>query len=445
MDTEVRKLDFKLAYILIGVCVAAAMTMIPLKYALLLIAGAGFAVFTFFKLEISFGLFLSVTACAPHEYWNNMLIVLGAVFYAGVYAVQYFSGKRKGLDLKYLAPSLMVYVFFCIVSLFIGFGGMDSVRVFAILFGCIVISVLFINIISTKAYFDMAVKMITIAITLSALLGIYRYMSGIEIKSEFVDLTKSQGLSRLYSVMANPNNDAEFWVMLLPFSIASAFITKCDVKRLFIGGMVVVCLAALMLTYSRAGYIALMGAAGIFILLTAPRLVPVCILLFMMLIPFIPTSIVDRLLTVGKDTSSKYRFLIWEGSINMVKDYWVQGIGMGPTAFSTIYRGYANRSALNAMHAHNVPLNVWVETGIGGFMALLAYFIKTLKMGVSAFYQGEDKMIRFYSAAAVSSFVAFFIFSMVEYVWYYPRVMLCFWIISAMAFSLHKISGGKRA
>jgi O-antigen ligase len=270
-------------------------------------------------------------------------------------------------------------------------------------------------------------------------------MAGIEIKSEFVDLTKSQGLSRLYSVMANPNNDAEFWVMLLPFSIASAFITKSDVKRLFIGGMIVICLAALMLTYSRAGYIALMGAAGIFILLTAPRLVPVCILLFIMLIPFIPSSIVDRLLTVGKDTSSKYRFFIWEGSINMVKDYWVQGIGMGPSAFSTIYRGYANRSALNAMHAHNVLLNVWVETGIGGFIALLAYLIKTLKAGVSAFYHGEDKLVKFYSAAAVSSFGAFFIFSMVEYVWYYPRVMLCFWLISAMAFSLHKINGGKRA
>lgn len=431
---------FKLLYAVIGAVGGVILIVLPLKYSVLFIGGAGFSIMAFFYLEMAFGIFIAVMACAPNELWNNMYIFLGAVFFSVVYALQYFMGRRKGIDLKFLAPSLMLYLFFCVISLFTGYGGTDSIRVFVILLGCVVFSLLMTNIISTTEHFQTVVSLITIAVTLSALYGIYRYQTGIEIRSEFVDLTKSQGLSRLISVMANSNNDAEFWAMILPFSIAYGFVTKNDAVRTAVFGMAGICLIGLVLTYSRAGYIAFAGAAGIFIVLTAPRLIPICLLAFIFMIPFIPSSITDRLMTIGKDTSSTYRTYIWQGSFRMAKAFWAQGIGMGPGAFATIYREFAHQSAKNAMHAHNVLLNVWVETGIGGLIAIGAYILRVFKTGTSAFYGGKDKFVKFYSAAAVSALIAFLIFSMVEYVWFYPRVMLCFWLVCGMTFSLAKMN-----
>lgn len=440
MDTINKNISFKLIYTAIGILAGLMLVLLPLKYAVLAVLGGGFLIFAFFNLELAMMLFLGVMAIAPHEMWNNMYIALGAVLFAGIYTIHYFLGKRDKIDLKYIAPSLMVYLLFCGISLYTGFGKMDSIRVFVILFGCVIISTLLTNVINTKKLLQDFICIMTIAITISALYGLYRYSMGVEIKAEFVDLTQNQGLKRLVSVTGNSNNDAEFWTMIMPFSIGLIFATKCDVKRTVLIAMVLICFAALLLTSSRAGYIALLAAAGVFIVLTAPRLVPVCLLLGLLMIPFIPQSIINRLSTVGKDTSSTYRILIWKNAIEMAKGYWSQGVGMGPGAFVTIYKEYLSNSASNAMHAHNVLLNTWIEIGIGGVIALIIYMFNVLKTGISTFYTSLDKKLKFFTAAGVASLTGFFVFSMVEYVWFYPRVMLCFWIVCGLIFAMARIN-----
>ena len=219
----------------------------------------------------------------------------------------------------------------------------------------------------------------------------------------------------------------------------SIFLTISDYKRILIAGATAVCVLAFLLTYSRAGYIAFVGAAGVFVLLVAPKLVPVGIIVAILLIPFIPQSIINRLLTIGKDTSSTYRIYIWQSAFNIAKDYWAQGIGMGPSAFQIIYSGYNSSRASNAMHAHNVFLNIWVEVGIGGLIAMSAYIFRQIKRGLQNFFSSKDMKIKLYTAAGLASMTAFIIFSLVEYTWFYPRVMLCFWIVCGMLTALGKM------
>ena len=439
MSNANNNLAFRLIYLAIGLVLGALFIVLPIKYALVLTVGAGFAVFTFFQPKISYMLFFFGMLIIPYDYWNNMLILLSAFAYAAIFALNYFLDKNKGLDMKSLAPSLILFAFFSILSLFTGFGGMDSVRVFAIMFGCLIHSVLILNFIETKKDLQTLILILAAAVALTSLFGLYQYSAGIEIKAEFTDLAQSQGLSRLFSTMANSNNDAESWVMLLPFIIAMMLTTVCDTKRVVLAGVIGLCVIALVLTYSRSGYLALLASIGIFVLMVSPKLVPVGILALIIMIPFLPKSLTDRLLTIGKDTSSKYRLLIWEGVLRMLKDFWITGIGMGPKAFTSIYRDYAHVNAKPAMHSHNVFLSVLAEIGIGGFISFMAYLFRTFRSGIVAQIKATDPEMKIYLAAGISSLTAFCVFSLAEYVWFYPRVMLIFWLVTGLVLSMAKM------
>ena len=439
MSNTHNNLAFRLIYLVIGLVLGAMFIALPIKYALVLTVGVGFAVFTFFQPKISYMLFFFGMLIIPNDYWNNMLILLSAFGYGAIFALNWFMDKNKGLDMKNLAPSLILFAFFGILSLFTGFGDMDSVRVFAIMLGCLIHCVLIANFIETKEDLRTLILILAVAVVLTSLFGLYQYSAGIEIKAEFTDLAQSQGLSRLFSTMANSNNDAESWVMLLPFIVAMMVTTKCDTKRLVLAGVIGLCLLALMLTYSRSGYLAFVAAVGIFVLMVSPKLVPVGILALIILIPFLPQSLTARILTIGKDTSSKYRLFIWEGVLRMLKDFWITGIGMGPKAFTTIYRGYSNINAGPAMHSHNVFLSVIAEIGIGGFIAFMAYLFRVFRSGIVAQVKSTDREMKIYLAAGVSSLTAFCVFALVEYVWFYPRVMLIFWLVTGLVLAMARM------
>jgi O-antigen ligase len=309
---------------------------------------------------------------------------------------------------------------------------MDSFRVFTIFFACVVHSILVTLIFKDKKDFRLFFMLAAGMLAVVALFGFYQFFMGIEIRPELVDLGASPGLSRLYSTMGNPNNAAQAWAMLLPFVIAVAITVKCDTKRLILMGAILLVVAAFAMTYSRAGYVALLAGLGVFVLMTAPRLVPVALLALVLALPFIPAGILERLFTLGQDTSSQYRFLIWGGVLRMLEDFWVQGIGMGPAAFIRIYRGYAHPLAERAMHSHNMFLDLITHSGIGALLAFLAYLFRLFKRGIATHMASEDREFKIYLSAGVAALTVFAVFGVGEYVWFYPRVMLVFWVVAGL-------------
>ena len=391
-----------------------------------------------FKLSF-FAIFVFFFSIVPDAFWSNWFIVIGAVFFVGIFIINYLVGKNNGIEKKYIFPSLMIYVLFSIISFFTGFGGMDSIRVASIVFSAIALSILIPHIVDTKEKFENLVFVIFIALVLTSLFGFLQVYLGIEIRSEFADLQAQAGLpGRLYSTMGNPNNYAKFITMLLPFCISFALIAKSNIKKIFLFACLAPILLALALTFSRASYLAIGGMAFVYVLMIKPRLIPIVVFLGILAIPFIPQVIIDRLLTVGTDTSSLYRVWIWEGSWRIVQQYWSSGIGIGPHAFNMIYREHANPLALNAMHAHNVFLNVWAEIGVAGFIAIIIYNISVAKTAISSFVT-DTSDLRFYIAAGLSSLSGFIMFSMVEHVWFYPRTMLTYFLLTGMILALARI------
>ncbi|MCL1995709.1 MAG: O-antigen ligase family protein [Defluviitaleaceae bacterium] len=415
--------------------IAALSFLFPFHIVLVAFLGLGFVVLTFANISLSFALFVMGMVLVPHHLWSNMFILGAAVFFWGVFAIQYFLGKNNGVDKRYISASLLLYVFFCIVSLFTGFGGMDSVRVATILFSAIALGILAINIIDTKAKLQNIAVLIFGSVVITSLYGLWLFHMGIEIRADFVDILANVGLpGRLHSTIINPNNYAKFLTMMLPICAAYAFTAKGNLRKFIFAMLLVPAIAALALTFSRISYLAIFGIVGTCVLLIKPRLIPVGIALAILSIPFVPDVILMRLSTIGTDSSSLYRLWIWEGSWRTVQNYWSQGIGIGPQAFTLIYRAHAHEMAGNAMHAHNVLLNVWIEVGIGGLIAVAIYNLSTLKHGIHTFLR-DNTPHRYYLVALVSALVGFLMFSVVEHVWFYPRTMLTYFIITGLLWS----------
>jgi len=442
---EHKTLLFRAAHLLLGFGFGLVIALVPLMWAVLLIGGTAFAIFTFFNLKLSYMLFFLGMLMIPSPMWSNVLILLSAAFYVGVYTVKWLLSSDEKPSFKHISSALFLFVLFCFVSIFTGYGGMDSARVFIIFFSCVVHGILVVNIMRSMDDLKLLFKVLAVAVAFTSLFGMYQLVRGIEISPEFTDLVRNEGLTRLYSTLGNPNNDAESWSMLLPFVIAMTITVKSDTKRTILTGVILLCAAAFMLTYSRSGYLALAAGLGVFVLMTAPRLVPVGIVVLLLALPFIPTSVMDRLLTIGQDTSSTYRFMIWQGTMRMIENFWVQGIGMGPEAFIRMYRGYAHPLAWNAMHAHNMFLNIMAHSGIGALVAFVAYLYRLFKHGIRTHLHCTDKEFKIYMAAGIGALSAFVVFGMAEYVWFYPRVMLVFWLLAGIIMAMVEIKRREQA
>jgi O-antigen ligase len=393
------------------------------------LAGISFA--ALFNPKIWYMIFLLGALTVPGPMWNNMYLLLAAFFFAGVFA---FGAILRGEKLNFdgISPALVLFVFFCALSIFTGYGGGDSARVFVIFFACVVHSVLVAVAFRGKNDLRIFFCLTAVALVLMSAFGFYQFVAGIEVSAEMTDLGVNPGLSRLYSTMGNPNNDAQAWAMLLPLVLAVAITVKDDTRRLLLFGAIAITVAAFALTFSRAGYVAIMGGLGVFVLISAPRLVPIGLIALVFALPFIPAAILERLFTLGQDTSSQYRFLIWEGVRRMIEDFWVQGIGMGPAAFVRIYRGYAHPAAERAMHAHNQFFDIIAHSGIGALLAFLAYLFRLFKRGMAAYVASADAETKIFISAGLASLAVFVVFGVGEYVWFHPRVMLVFWIVAGV-------------
>jgi hypothetical protein len=445
-----REFPVRVVHLLFLAALIFSVIFLPVHHAVFLTGGAAFVLFAFFNLKIAYMLFILGALMVPAPMWNNMLLLLSAVFFAGVYLVKFWlSDESEASEMcnrrKSVLPSsaLVLFVSFCALSIFTGYGGSDSVRVFIIFFACVVHSVLVALIFDSKNDVRIFFMLMAFALTFVSFFGFYQLFMGIEIRAELVDLGANPGLSRLYSTMGNPNNDAQAWAMLLPFVLAVAVTVKNDTKRLFLFGAIAIVIAAFAMTYSRAGYVALMAGAGVFILISAPRLVPVALIALVFALPFIPAAILERLFTLGQDTSSQYRFLIWEGVRRMLEDFWVQGIGMGPAAFVRIYRGYAHPLAERALHSHNTFFDIITHSGIGAFLAFIAYLFRLFKRGISKHAASYDKEQKIYIAAGIAALTVFVVFGVGEYVWFHPRVMLVFWMVTGVVSAAAGMNGCK--
>lgn len=87
------------------------------------------------------------------------------------------------------------------------------------------------------------------------------------------------------------------------------------------------------------------------------------------------------------------RIYIWKASIKMFLDHPIVGIGIG--TFPLVYPSYKLPQAheISMSFAHDLPLNVLVETGILGFLSFFAFIVSLYRRGLSLYKKTQDNLI----------------------------------------------------
>ncbi len=137
------------------------------------------------------------------------------------------------------------------------------------------------------------------------------------------------------------------------------------------------------------------------------------------------------------DSSTSFRMNVYSSAIQMFRDNWLQGIGVGNKVFREIY-GLYMLSGFDALSCYCVFLEIAVESGIFALLAFLSFLIILLYDGIKAFITNNNlssKILIFISFVSVS---AVMVHGFVDTVFFRPQVQFVFWTMAAILLTLTK-------
>lgn len=381
----------------------------------------------------------------PHESWNNGYAIGLSAVLAVMYWLLLISGQSFGIDVRRISVCLFAFAVASAGGAFMAPSRSDGVRVLLMLAASVIFMLTIWGSVSDIGRLTGFVRIMCIGLFVMCIYGLYQHLTGVESVAALTDLANNKGMpGRVYSTFGNPNNFAEAVVLLLPFLYA-LIITEGKKPVKFIWcGVLAVCVASLFMSYSRACYIAFAVSAVVFVMMYDWRLVFPLLLAGLVCIPFLPESVMNRILTIGSlnDTSNAFRVYLWDGVGDMLKDNWLMGVGLGPDAFMRAYRPYASFLALNAPHSHMIYLELFVELGIIGGVGFFGYMMSSVRRGIVTVSNASGRC-RIMAIAAISSFAGIAFTGAAEYIWFYPRVMFLFWIVLSILLSAVRLERRK--
>ena len=338
----------------------------------------------------------------------------------------------KNFELKYYKINTWIFAFILVVAFcaLTSVSTVESIKIGMLIISFILFYFVWINTVTTKEQMRFYISIFVMAGTLSALYGLYQYFFGDIYSQEWLDGNMFEEIKmRVYSTFANPNVFGEYLLLVIPFSAMLCIKARTWFTRLFWLGNFGVLMLALVLTFSRGCWLGIIFALFILAILIDKRLIWVGVVVLIALPFVLPESIISRFTSIGNmaDTSTSYRVYIWLGTIAMLKDYFLCGIGLGTSSFNIVYPLYAYNDIV-APHSHSLYLQLFVEYGLVGFIVFMGIIYNFYKETIISYLKNKN----FITMASISSISGFLIQSATDYTWYNYRVVLVFWMVIAI-------------
>lgn len=406
----------------------------------------------FFSFETLLGGFICLMFIIPHDYWSNTYALLGVLALTGLYFILVGAGVRKPYYIHDMGLPVLLFAIACVLGVFASFDRGDSLRVFLFYATALLFLYVVSADITTEKRLMRLLGFIYAAVIATSLYAVYQRFVGVDVSASLTDLTVNKGVpGRVFSTLANPNNYAEFLVMMTPVAAVFAAKVKSKLTRVPLCAAMVFPFAALLMTYSRSNWISMLLACVVFVYYANKKLIPAFFLICVAALPFLPyvlpESVMIRIASLfnSEDSSNMFRIYIWSGAVGIARDYLATGIGLGPNSFAEIYPAYAHPMAeVGAPHSHMVYMELVIELGLLGFVSFMWYMLRLWKDAARSLLSSRSAIVKFVLCACLASLVGIAFSFCVEYVWYYPRTFFTYFILAGIATAAIRInSGGK--
>lgn len=381
----------------------------------------------------------------PYEQWNNLYSLVGFFLMLLLLLAGGMHRRSLRLDVAAVGPYAVFYAAAVLLAFPLSaFPGL-SWRFLFFHLTCMLCVMVTVSAVEHPEQLQRLAAFACLGLAAVSAYGIVQGIQGVKVNPSYVDLTVNEGMpGRIYSVFENPNAFAEVLAMLIPVAVALMLGSKTWRGRalgFFSAGLGVV---AILMTYGRASWIGLAVAALLFVFLWNRKLLPGLILLGLVAVPLLPDTIFNRILTIfnSKDTSTSSRFPLYAAALRLLKARPLLPAGLGTDAVRqtvkdlNLYHGVAP-----FVHAHDVYLQVWAETGLLGILSFLGAMGWSLKNAVhTAFSEHCPHSVRMIAIGGAAAILGMLVCGLADYMWNYPRVMVIFWFIFALTLSAVRLS-----
>lgn len=392
------------------------------------------------------GLMMFLLFIIPQERWNNLYSLAMSVGICLLFFVYSLSGEKHSLSVG--SVGVWPVLFFIIVALSWLWSDVhgESARFLFFAVTCALVVLLFASSVDTEKKLMTVLRISTLGLAVCAVYALYQRYIGVEPDEVLTDLSIHSDMpGRVYSFFENPNSFANLLVFFAPLMLTMAIYARKSLERLAYLLVFLLCGLALLMTYSRGGWLALAFSIFILMLFVCPRWVPLVVILCFAAIPLLPQNILHRLLSIfnGSDSSTYTRGYIYSAMLKLIRNHPVFGVGLGADAvrravvYEQVYIAKANFS-----HGHNIFMQIWAESGIFALVAFLGSMFATMRNGRRALKKlSSPTPVKGIIVGSISGLAGALLFGITDYAWSYPRVMVLFWYLFALLLAgIHTIN-----
>lgn len=236
---------------------------------------------------------------------------------------------------------------------------------------------------------DTPARLKTVAWTLTvlavplAVTGIRQYLSG-----QFMEAGPGRIEGYEAALTNNPNDLALMLNMLLPLAVALLLTARTTTARLVLAGVVALEIAAIVLTFSRSGFVTL-AVVGLMLGYRMVRtghagLAAAAAVALVLAVPLVPASYLDRLSTIvdteADDTgSAQARWSDMGAAVSYISRHPVVGAGLGMDVLALNEERGERWTAV-----HDVYLQYGVDLGVPGMLLYVALLAATISSAAAA-------------------------------------------------------------
>ena len=293
---------------------------------------------------------------------------------------------------------------------------------------------------------------IGLCVSFEAFVGFLQNFAHVDEISTWQNVSKlnpEEVMTRVYGTLKplNPNLLGGYFVSGIPalYGLAAYFLSKKSVKSAGISIILaLLSTVTLFLTGCRGSYIGMMVIMAGMFAVSAKYLWHNYKQIYLSLVGgvvglvtfaiLLSSSLRARVLSIfamRQDSSNSFRFNVYQSSVEMFKDNWLLGIGVGNKNFREIY-GLYMKTGFDALSAYNIFLEIAVESGIFALIAYLGFLVTLIKDAVKFVLKSTDIQAVIFVSTALISICAVSIHGLVDTVFFRPQIQFVFWSMVAI-------------
>ncbi|MBQ7960766.1 MAG: O-antigen ligase family protein [Clostridia bacterium] len=408
-------------------------------WAFLFIAGLVFVCLVLYKVEFGVSITLFLAPFLPITATAALCFLCLISLLVKVLTTKKFTLRFEGMGLMLLMMLFLYFLCSCI-----SYAPLKSLRIWVHYLGFMLFYIVIINTVRTKKQLFDLLKIFVLSGISLCVLGALRYFSMwtpevFKLDRElFIDLVQSTA-----SLLGTTDDHGELLLLVIPVSIAVTFASKKRLPRIMYGCFSLVLIITLLLTFSQGCFLGITVSMSVFVTFVCGKLWGLALIVLPLLLLFVPESTIDRIPSIDSSSGllSSYRVSVWMGTILMLKDFWLAGIGLGTEAFTRVYPFYSYNSAV-AQHPYNLFLLITTETGILGLLAfilLLCVFFKRLIVSCQRFKSGHPLTVMLIGIG--SAILGFLIQGLFDNCFCNYKIFMLFWAVIATGSACCHITG----